>query len=309
MPRLSIFLSVIGLVLLLAPLAATAQDADGRHKPFIHAYDTDAGMEAAAAEVREKLTGAGFTIVGEYTPYENTVVMAVTSEALLTAVAATDYGAYGAALRVALTVPSTEGEPGEGNIQVTYTNPTYLALAYRLGRDLADVRAALEGALGSEGEYGPDKGLKAKKLGKFRYKPMIMPNFTGRIGIAEYGSHEEAVAKIEEGLAAGTAGTSKVYRIDIPGKEQSVFGVALTRECSGDQHIMTEVDFKPVRSTGHLPYEMLVTGGEVTMLHAKFRIAINFPDLSMMGSHSFMGISCAPNAIRDALREVAGNSD
>jgi hypothetical protein len=49
-----------------------------------------------------------------------------------------------------------------------------------------------------------------------------------------------------------------------------------------------------------------VTGGEVKALHAKFRIAVNFPDLSMMGSHSFMGIRCAPDAIEDAFKRVAG---
>jgi hypothetical protein len=70
---------------------------------------------------------------------------------------------------------------------------------------------------------------------------------------------------------------------------------------------MKEVDFKPLRSTGHLPYEVLVTGGKVVALHAKFRIAVNFPDLSMMGSNSFMGIRCAPDAIEGALQQVAGS--
>ena len=53
-----------------------------------------------------------------------------------------------------------------------------------------------------------------------------------------------------------------------------------------DTFIMNEIDFKETRSTPHLPYDILVTGDEVEALHARFRIAINFPDLSMMGSHS-----------------------
>jgi hypothetical protein len=64
---------------------------------------------------------------------------------------------------------------------------------------------------------------------------------------------------------------------------------------------MKEIDFKPLRSTAHLPYEILVSKGAVQALHAKFRIAVNFPDLSMMGDHSFMRIRCAPDSIEKAL--------
>jgi hypothetical protein len=69
---------------------------------------------------------------------------------------------------------------------------------------------------------------------------------------------------------------------------------------------MKEIDFKPLRSTGHLPYEILVSKGEVYALHAKFRIAVNFPDLSMMGDHSFMKIRCAPDSIEGALKRAVG---
>ena len=72
-----------------------------------------------------------------------------------------------------------------------------------------------------------------------------------------------------------------------------------------DANVMKEVDFKPLRSTGHLPYELLVSKGEVYALHAKFRIAVNFPDLSMMGEHSFMRIRCAPDSIEKALKAAS----
>ena len=73
-----------------------------------------------------------------------------------------------------------------------------------------------------------------------------------------------------------------------------------------ESFIMNEIDFKPVRSTGHLPYEILVKGSEVEALHARFRIAINFPDLSMMGANSFMNIMPSPDAIKEALTLGAG---
>jgi hypothetical protein len=69
---------------------------------------------------------------------------------------------------------------------------------------------------------------------------------------------------------------------------------------------MNEIDFKPVRSTAHLPYEMLVSDKRVYALYARFRIAINFPDLKMMGDNSFFKIMCAPDAIEEMLMEAAG---
>ena len=126
--------------------------------------------------------------------------------------------------------------------------------------------------------------------------------------LATFASQAEAVAAIEAGLAAGKGGTKKVYRVDVAAADEAVFGVALTQGCSGDRFIMKEVDFKPIRSTGHLPYEVLASKGEVYALHAKFRIAVNFPDLSMMGANSFMKIRCAPDAIEGALRQVVGAS-
>ncbi len=290
-------------IIVFAPAQVQAQDV--RHRPFVHAYNASGSMEDAVAAARAKLTEAGLTIAGEYSPYEGAHVIVVTSEALQTAASATEFGAYAAVQRVSLTAM---GEDDAAHIQVVYTNPVYMALAYRLDSDLVDVRAALEGALGAEADVGSDKGLKVKKLKKYRYMglPMFTERFNQHYELISYGSYEEALAKVEEGLAAGTAGTSKVYRIDIPGKEQTLFGVGLTRECSGDQFIMEKIDFKDMRQTAHLPYELLITGGDVTALAGRFRIAISFPDLGMMGSHGFTSIMCSPPGIRHALGEAAG---
>jgi len=101
---------------------------------------------------------------------------------------------------------------------------------------------------------------------------------------------------------------SKVYRVDIPGKQESVFGVGLKggddSKAMDDQFIMNEIDFRDVKSTAHLPYEVLVSGNKVYALYARYRIAINFPDLSMMGKNSFMNIMKSPEAIRKALQNT-----
>jgi len=94
----------------------------------------------------------------------------------------------------------------------------------------------------------------------------------------------------------------------MPGKSESVFGVSIKGDGDSkyrdDQFIMKEIDFRDTKSTAHLPYEVLVSGGKVYALYARFRIAINFPDLSMMGKNSFMNIMKTPEAIRFVLQET-----
>ena len=133
-----------------------------------------------------------------------------------------------------------------------------------------------------------------------------------RLLLAEYANYADAIAAVEKNLVAKVGGVSKVYRIDLPGLEKTIIGVKMSgpedNDCSGDQYIMSRIDFKAMKSSGHLPYEMVVSGGNVYALPAEFRIAISFPDLSMMGSNSFASIMCAPSAIEEALTAAAGGA-
>jgi hypothetical protein len=64
---------------------------------------------------------------------------------------------------------------------------------------------------------------------------------------------------------------------------------------------MSKIDTETIKHTPYMPYEVLVCEHKVLMLHARFRIAINFPDLDMVGAGSFMEIMDAPKAIKKAL--------
>jgi hypothetical protein len=126
----------------------------------------------------------------------------------------------------------------------------------------------------------------------------------------KYGSHEEAVKAVEAGLAAGKHGVSKVYRVDVAGKKEVLFGVAMKgtgdSKMMDDAYLMSEIDFKDVKSAAHLPYDILVSDNKVYGQYARFRIAVSFPDLSMMGANSFMNIMKSPEAIREALAMTVG---
>ena len=268
-------------------------------KPFTLASTGSGDVAKIAADVKTKLGSAGFEVVGEYSPYKDATIIIVTSDALKGAAGKSKFGGYGAGQRVSITKVNDE-------VQVAYTNPVYMANAYRMSVDLKDVAASLSSALGSMKAYGSAEGMSAEAARKYHYM-FGMEYFDEPSFLAEYKTHGEAMAAVEKALVAKKGGVSKVYRIDVPGKDETVFGVGLTKDCSSDKFVMGHIDFKPVRSTAHLPYEMLVSGRRVFALYARFRIAINFPDLKMMGDNSFFKIMCAPDEIEDALILAAGS--
>ncbi len=290
LPKL--LLSIFALFLSLSAVAAE------KMKPFVLASSASGDQAKIVTDTKAKLSSAGFEIVGEHSPYDGATIIIVTNDALKSNAKETEFGGYGVIQRVAVTNM-------EGKIQVTYTNPVYMASAYRMKGQLEDVAAALKGALGEQEAYGSKKGMTDKKLRKYHYM-FGMPYFDDPDVLAKHKTYDAAVKAVEAGLAAGKGGASQVYRVDIPGKQQTVIGVAMTQDMSSDVTIMEEVDFLPIRGTAHLPYELLVhEDGKVYALNAKFRIAMNFPDLSMAGSHSFMGIMASPDAIRKALSAAA----
>jgi len=298
-------LKAICLSALLAFALVGTSVADDALQPFVLAFTASGSLDDTAAQVKDKVTAAGFEVVGSYSPYDGAMIIVVTSDDLKKAAASTDDGGYGAAERISLT--NVDGE-----VQVAYTNPIYWGNAYRL-EDTGSLNAAaskLESALGKQQAFGAGKKeLTAKDLRKYHYM-FGMEKFDDPSELAEYDSYADAVAAVEKGLSAGAGGAQKVYRIDIPGKDETVFGVALTDEgCSGDEYIMSRIDKDPLRATAHLPYEILVSGGDVYALYGRFRIAISFPYLPMMASKTgatFFNIMCAPNAIEEALTQAAG---
>ena len=54
----------------------------------------------------------------------------------------------------------------------------------------------------------------------------------------------------------------------------------------------------------YFPYEILVRGTEVEALHMRFRMAVHFPDLNMMGEHGFTKLMASPGATEDALEAL-----
>lgn len=294
---------------MLALLCAGAVQAAETFRPFVLASKGPGDFDARVQETKAALTAEGFQVLGEYTPYEDTFVekahvIVVTNDELKKVAGMSEYGGFAAPWRVAVTKAGDE-------IQVSYANPIYIANAYRLKSDLNGVSEALKRALGEQDTFGSAKGLSARKLRKYHYT-FGMEYFDDPYKLAEYASHAEAVATLEKNLANGVAGVTKVYRLDLP-NDVTVFGVARKAPTEDDKdmdekYIMSVVDFEELKGTAYLPYEILVDGNKVVALHMRFRMAVHYPDLKMMGANSFMNIMPSPNAIQKALAAAAGGS-
>jgi hypothetical protein len=294
-----IFKSIAVLIMALSAAVAFAQDV--MLKPFVLASKGAGDVAQKVEATKAALSKAGFTVAGSYSPYANTTVIGITNDELRNTAAKSEHGGFGAAMRVAVVKAGSD-------VQVSYTNPPYWANVYRMNGELRDTAAKLQAALGKVEEFGA-KGLTAEQLRKYHYA-FGMEYFNEPNEFVKYGSHEEAVKAVEAGLAAGKHGVSKVYRVDVAGKKEVLFGVAMKgagdSRMMDDAYLMSEIDFKDVKSAAHLPYDILVSDNTVFAQYARFRIAVSFPDLSMMGANSFMNIMKSPEAIREALSLTVG---
>lgn len=296
------FAGMLTSALMLLPMAASVQAADV-YKPFILASRGSGDMVAKVAEVKDALKGAGFDIVADYEPYENAHVIIFTNNAIKAVAAKSEYGGYAMAQRAAVTKVGNE-------LQVSYVNPTYMAYAYRLKSDLASTADTLAKALGKVEEFGSEKGLSERKLAKYHYT-FGMEYFSDPYELATYGSYAEALKAVEKNLASNNVGVREIYRLDVPGKEEAIFGVSMHAGPDGDKYMddkfqMDIVDFGDLKGTPYLPYEVMVTGNRVVAMHMRFRMAVNYPDLKMMGDNSFMKLMPSPEAIRKALTTAVG---
>ncbi len=289
---------ICGLALL--SLTASTVSAADRLQPFVLAYTSNGTLEAEVPKIRQALLGQQFQVLGEYSPFDGAHVIAVSDGALQQAAATGSSSAYAAAIHVAATRVGDE-------LQVSYLNPDYMMAAYRQGAAPAGVAERLASALGAQQAFGTAEGRSAAELAKFHY--MIgMEYFTDPYELASYKSTAAAVQAIDANLARQVGGAALVYKLAIPGSDQVLYGISrarVTDERANDRHILADTVDKDaaLKTTAYLPYQMLVSGGEVRALHMRFRMAVYHPDLTM---GTFGKLISSPGAIEELLRKVAG---
>ncbi len=304
MMRLSVRYLVF--VVLLLSISMTANAA--KLKPYSLALKTNGDMMAVAAGVEAKLKKAGFQIIGTYQPYRAARIYAITSDELKQRAARTEYGGFGAIIKVAVTEVTTK--QGGREVQVSYNNPNYVALAYNMKTSMQDIKDQLKKVIGFVQDFGGGEGIEEKHLPDYNYT-FGLEGFYGFFELVNHGSYQKALREVEKGLATNKFGIGQVYKLKIPGKQQTIYGLSLQANVGkqpflNDQFVMEVIDYQQPRRTPHLPYEIMVDGGKVIAMHPHFRLAVNFPDLHMFGEHSFGKLMDLPYVYEEFFTQAVG---
>ncbi len=266
--------------------------------PYFQGSKVSAGeVSAVLAQVEAKLSKAGFTVVGKYSPagLAGAGVIVVTDKSLLDIVRKLGgTSIVGAPIRI--------GVKSDGS--VSYMNLEYWLRAYfRKQFPLAEktvksTQAKLNKALGAGKAFGGD--VDRKDLADYQYMFGMEGFESDKNVLMEHLAFEDAVKAIQDNLARGAAKTSKVYEIIMPDKKIAVFGVAMNDPKEGEGWWVKTAGSDNLAA---LPYEIYVVNNKAGHLFARFRIALGWP---AVGMGSFMRIVEAPGIIHDTLTEVAG---
>ena len=275
-------------------------------KPYILGVESTESIADLKEKVASNLEQNGIQIVGQYEPAAdaNRWLMVITAPELQSAVEAVGgLTGFASTLRVAITRE-------EGKTLVSYTNPPYWGNAYfrddydKVASDYAALTAHLENAMKATGTFvgkpfGSEKGLAIKNLRKYHYM-MGMPRFDDTVELGEFDNYQTALNKVNSSVDKGVPNLKEVYKVTIPGKDLTLYGFALSGE-DGESDFLPTIDISQPKHTAFLPYEVLVDGNKVLMLHGRYRIAIAFPDLTM---GTFTKIMSTPGNIKDMLEQL-----
>lgn len=269
--------------------------------PYIKIGESTESINTVSDKVLATLKDNGFSILGSYNPARKSslkVIVFTRPDITGKVIKVSDRGALAAAFKIGLVA-------SDGKVVASYTNPEYIFRAYlrdnynSFKATFTDFSNDLKSALSSVGnEFKPfGGGIEADKLKKYHYKVM-MPYFTDPVELAEFSSFEEGLKVIRDNLKAGKGNTKMVYELVYNNAKVAVFGVGLLDPEEGEAHFLPKIGEKHVAA---LPYEMILQGNQLTMLHGKYRIALHWPDLTM---GTFMKIMSTPGDIKDALKDL-----
>ncbi|MFH1851184.1 MAG: hypothetical protein ABIA75_02460 [Candidatus Neomarinimicrobiota bacterium] len=275
-------------------------------RPYILIAETEWAVPEIAAALKAGLQRNNFQVLGEYQPARDVDrwVVVITAPELLAAVGEVGgLTGFAMALRIGIT--------READLtQITCVNPLYQGNAYFQG-DYPLVEEyytafyqRLKTALQDLGirkwsEFGSEDGLTADRLRKYHYM-LGMEYFNDVVKLNTLDDFASAVQTVESNESL-SENVEIIYSIALAGQELKLYGIALSGDL-GEDAFLPVIDTGTPRHTAFLPYEILISGADVFMLHGRYRIALAFPDLTMM---TFGKIMTTPGDIEDLLRQLA----
>lgn len=269
-------------------------------QPYVDGNKVSGGdLKAVVAATEQKLTAAGFTVIGRHMPpgIPTHASIIVTEPGFTSALT----GVGGSAV---VGLPIRVGVKADG--AVSYQNLEYWQRAYlraNYGKAEGAVKATsdkLKQALGAGKGFGGN--VEPADLPGYRYMAG-MEKFEDKSELKTYpGGFDEAVKTIRDNLAKGVAKTSKVYEVVIPEKKIAVFGVATNDPEDGEGWWAKKIGPDHIAA---LPWEIFVVDNKAYSLFGRYRTALAWPDLGMF---SFMGISSHPDSTAGMMAKVAGGT-
>jgi len=288
----------ISLVYIFCVFASLAFAQNTELSPFYKANLTDAiELENLKADVVNVFADKSFELIGDYHPEGNDkfrVLCFSRKDLSEICLKSEDRGALAAVLRVGIAQKGNE-------TTLSLLNPNYVFCAYlsnyesdkpqlmQISSDAMDALVQLGGKLESFGG-----ALSEKELKKYHYK-MMMPYFSDPVELNTFSSFEEGLATIRKNLESEKGNTNLVYEQVFTDKKIAVFGIGLLDAEEGEGHFLPIIGEDQIAA---MPYEIILQGKEVTMLHGKYRFALYWPELTM---GTFMKIMSTPGDVEDFL--------
>jgi hypothetical protein len=258
-------------------------------------------ISVVISKVKTTLTEANYKIIGEYAPGKSNhlYVFAFTSDEIQQlAIKKEDRGLLASVLKIGL-YKSNNG------VEVSMVNPKYLFNAYFMDEienkksQVDKIHNDLVAAVKNIGSTLIPFGGTVEDEDLWEYHYMLgMPYFTDPIKLKTFSSFEVGVKTIQQNLENKVGDTFKVYEVINSEKEVAVFGIGLLDKENGEAHFLPIIGEKHVAA---LPYEIILQGKTVTMLHGRYRIALHWPELTMT---TFTKIMSTPGYVEDTFELV-----
>ena len=286
-------------------LAGWAHAAEGL-QPYLLLDETRGNSRVNLTELKEGLEEEGFVVLGSYEPAEDSrrKVLSFTYPKLLKVVSGLrETAGYFSVWRMAL----TEAETGT---EISLQNPEYWGNAYLQDeypvaestvKELISRILVAFGSGSSNKAFGSSQKFSGEDLREYHYM-FSMPYFEDQVELGEFESHNQALETIETNLR-NSENCIKVFRQTVKSQQTVLYGIGLKGN-TGEGHFLPIIDIAEHKHTAFLPYELLVNGKKVYMLHGRFRIAVSFPDLTMM---TFGKIMSTPGDIEALMATLTAN--
>ena len=286
-------------------LAGWAHAAEGL-QPYLLLDETQGNSRVNLTELKEGLEEEGFVVLGSYEPAEDSrrKVLSFTHPKLLKIVSGLrETAGYFSVWRMAL----TEAETGT---EISLQNPEYWGNAYLQDeypvaestvKELISRILVAFGSGSSNKAFGSYQEFSAEDLREYHYM-FSMPYFEDQVELGKFESHTQALETIETNLR-NSENCIKVFRQTVKSQQTVLYGIGL-KGSTGEGHFLPIIDIAEHKHTAFLPYELLVNGKKVYMLHGRFRIAVSFPDLTMM---TFGKIMSTPGDIEALMATLTAN--